>query len=980
MKILTRKSVAQDILKRPVLYQIRWALLLLWVLLGFFVFYRIYGDTRQRAFQDLTAVQGIHARQAAKGMEEYIGRWTTLLLAAAESHGVVDLDQTGKNRLAFILAAYGSDVRAVTRVDLSGRIIYTLPENPDAVGADISSQDHVRRILKTRAPVMSDVFTAVQGYPAVAVHVPVFDRKAFRGTLAVLLDFREIAKRYLDVIRVGESTTAHLITARGVQIYSPFPDHVGKPAPETAPGSPGFSAMVHEMVQGRQGSAAYSLDPSPEKGKGPAEYRAMYLPVRLADTFWSLAVASESREVLKPLESLRMRLIAVIGILFAGIAVFTYFAIRAWGIVKEEEQRKKAEETLRFERSQLLSILDSIDATIYVADLKTYEVLFLNRHMKLLFGEKAVGEPCFSAFRGETSPCAHCTNDRLLDAEGNPTGVIVWEGQNPITRKWYLNYDRAIRWIDGRMVRLQIASDITERKEMEETLRASEAKYRSVLEANPDPVVVYDMEGKVVYFNPAFTRVFGWSLDERIGKKLDDFVPEEAWPETRAMIQKVLAGERFSGVETLRFNNNGEKIPVSISGAFGKDKEGKIVNSIINLRDITEEKKMKAQLQQAMKMEAIGTLSGGIAHEFNNILAIILGNTELAVESVPEWSPARHHLEETRSACLRARDVVRQLLSFSRKSEVKKTAVAMAPLVKESLRLLRASIPSLIEIRTRIDDDAGAVLGDPTQIHQVLINLCTNARDAMAENGGILEIGLKRVDVDEQPKESLSQLSRGRYVELSVRDTGNGIDPRDIDRIFDPFFTTKEVGQGTGMGLAVVHGIVKAHEGIVVVRSEKGKGTVFTLHLPATDASSEPLPKPVETLIKGNESILFVDDEDLVVELSHQILERLGYRVKSTQDPLEALKWFRSDPGAFDLVITDMTMPKISGDRLAKTLMEIRPDIRVILSTGYSERISEEKAREMGIRALIMKPIEIVKLSAAVRAALDGRASETQKA
>ncbi|MFH1102811.1 MAG: PAS domain S-box protein [Pseudomonadota bacterium] len=553
--------------------------------------------------------------------------------------------------------------------------------------------------------------------------------------------------------------------------------------------------------------------------------------------------------------------------------------------------------------------------------------------------------------------------------KGQSSGEADFVSKSGIGKPYFLSGMRLT--IKQRHYLAGMGIDLTERKQAEEALAESEERYRTVLEANPDPVAVYDMEGKVVYFNPAFTRVFGWPLEERLGKKMDHFVPEENWPETRMMIEKVLAGERFSGIETYRFTKDGKKIPVSVSGAFGRDKKGKIVNSIINLRDISEQKKMEAQLQQALKMEAIGTLAGGIAHDFNNILAIILGNTELAIENVPEWNPAKHNLEEARSACLRARDVVQQLLSFSRKSRIKMKAIKIAPIIKSSLRFLRASIPSSIEIRENIDENADAILGDPTQINQILINLCTNARDAMHEEGGILEIGVENLKIDNQDASPYQQQSAGQYVKLSVRDTGKGISPQDINRIFDPYFTTKAVGKGTGMGLAVVHGIVKTHQGVIVVNSNPGKGTTFNILFPATEATPILEAEPNVEIRKGNEKILFVDDEDLVVEVNHQVLEKLGYQVKSTKDPIEALEIFRSDPDQFDLVISDTTMPKMSGDRLAQELMKIRPNLPFILCTGYSERISEEKALELGIKAYIMKPFEIPKLAKTVRKVLD---------
>jgi PAS domain S-box-containing protein len=516
------------------------------------------------------------------------------------------------------------------------------------------------------------------------------------------------------------------------------------------------------------------------------------------------------------------------------------------------------------------------------------------------------------------------------------------------------------------------ALDITVRKQAEEALQESEGKYRTVLEANPDAVVVYDIEGNVIYFNPAFTRIFGWTLEERIGNKMDIFVPEEAWRETKMMIKKVLAGERFSGIETHRYNQKGEIIPVSISGAIYKDQNGKPIGSVINLRDITEQKKLESQLQQSQKMEAIGTLAGGIAHDINNILGIILGNTELAMDDIPNWNPVRLNLEEARIASLRAKDVVRQLLSFARKTEMEKKPTNIIPIVKESFKLLRSSIPTSIEIRQNISKDVDTILADPTQINQILINLCTNADHAMPD-GGIIEIILNNIELDEANTAQHSDLYPGRYVNLTVTDTGHGISQEVIDRIFDPYFTTKEVGKGTGMGLSVVHGIVKKHNGAITVKSEPGKGTTFSIFFPAVEEDAVIESEPTEKLPTGNEKILFIDDEPSIVNMTRQMLERLGYEVDTKMSSIEALELFRSKPDQFDLIITDMTMPSMTGDKLVKEVLNIRPDMPTIICSGFSDKIDAEKAKEIGATEYIEKPVDKRNLAIKVRGVLDGK-------
>jgi nitrogen-specific signal transduction histidine kinase len=370
-------------------------------------------------------------------------------------------------------------------------------------------------------------------------------------------------------------------------------------------------------------------------------------------------------------------------------------------------------------------------------------------------------------------------------------------------------------------------------------------------------------------------------------------------------------------------------------------------------------------------MEAIGTLAGGIAHDFNNILGAIIGYTEMALYEAPASSKNRNNMEEVLKAGHRAKDLVQQILAFSRQSEQERQPVLIHLIIKEALKLLRASLPSTIEIRQNIRTDLGAVLADPTQIHQVMMNLCTNAHHAMSEKGGMLGVTLSDVELDVKEVVAYPDLKPGSYLKLTVSDTGQGMDPNVIERIFDPYFTTKEKGVGTGLGLAVVHGIVKSHGGMITVQSEKGKGSAFQVFFPVVKTQVKPEAKTMESLHTGNERILFVDDEQALVDLGKKMLESLGYRAECRMSSIEALESFRSQPDKFDLVITDMTMPNMTGERLAKEMMGIRPDIPIILCTGYSERITREEAMELGIKEFVLKPFKINDFANTIRKVLD---------
>jgi signal transduction histidine kinase/DNA-binding response OmpR family regulator len=385
-----------------------------------------------------------------------------------------------------------------------------------------------------------------------------------------------------------------------------------------------------------------------------------------------------------------------------------------------------------------------------------------------------------------------------------------------------------------------------------------------------------------------------------------------------------------------------------------------------------ERRTLEQHLQRSQKMEAIGTLSGGIAHDFNNILGGIIGYTELVLLDTPDDSKSRRNLQMVLTAADRAKALISQILAFSRQSEEERKPIKLSHTVKEVLSFMRASFPATIEIRNHIDSSIGNILADPVQIHQVFMNLCTNAHHAMREKGGILEVKLTSVELGPGCGGIHPDLRPSPYVKATVKDTGHGMDKATLLKIFDPYFTTKEKGVGTGLGLAVAQGIVQKHGGAITVESEPGKGTVFDLYFPLVPDEEVSKARIPEQIPHGHEVILLIDDEQFLVDIGSQMLQRLGYQVESRTSSMDALALFRAQPSHYDLVITDMTMPNMTGDKLAAELIQIRPDIPIVLCTGYSEMMLEEKARAIGIRALVMKPILMEKLAWAIRGALDG--------
>jgi CheY-like chemotaxis protein len=386
--------------------------------------------------------------------------------------------------------------------------------------------------------------------------------------------------------------------------------------------------------------------------------------------------------------------------------------------------------------------------------------------------------------------------------------------------------------------------------------------------------------------------------------------------------------------------------------------------------ELVKRKETEAQLIQAQKMEAIGTLAGGIAHDFNNILASIMGYAELAILDVERDSQIYGYLKQVMVAGRRAKDLVRQILTFSRQTEKELKPLRLVPILNEVYKLLRASLPTTIEMR-QINKSESPVLADSTQVHQLIMNLCTNAAHAMERTGGLLTVELKDVQLDTDRTQRLSPLAPGPYIQLTVSDTGHGMTPAVMQRIFDPFFTTKEKGKGTGIGLSAVHGIVKSHAGKITVSSKPGKGSTFKVFLPRVEKDLTKGTPTNDTKPTGNEVILFVDDEPVIVDMGKEMLTRLGYKVNACTASPEALDWFKRQPEKCDLVVCDMTMPDLTGEELARKLRELRPDIPIILCTGYHAKISERTAQEMGVNAFLLKPLTMAEMGGVIRRVLD---------
>ena len=516
-----------------------------------------------------------------------------------------------------------------------------------------------------------------------------------------------------------------------------------------------------------------------------------------------------------------------------------------------------------------------------------------------------------------------------------------------------------------------IARDITEFKQTQEALQESKEKFHSMVDNIGIGVALISPEMEILELNrqmrvwfpnidPSMRSICYRAFNDPPQDEICDYCPTCRTFQDGKVHESIIVTPTAVGPRNYR---------IASSPIF--DKNGGVKSVIEMVDDITDRLSLETRLLQAQKMEAIGTLAGGIAHDFNNILSAVIGYAELLVMKIPKESDLQADLNEIYRAGNRAKELVKQILTFSRQKESERIRVQPSFIFKEAIKMLRSSIPAGIEIHQNIDPNAGTILADPTHLHQVIMNLCTNAYHAMSEESGILEISLTTAEIDSSEERISKDLRPGSYVKLTVSDTGAGITPQVRDRIFEPYFTTKEIGEGTGLGLSLVHGIVKTYGGAIVIESEPGVGSTFHVYFPRLKKAPAPVQEMEDMVPGGHERVLLADDESSIRTLAKRILEQKGYKVKVASDGVEALELFRASPDEFDLVVTDMGMPKMNGLQFSKELRKIRSETPIIICTGYSKQIDEETYRQIGINALLIKPMTKNALTKTVRKALD---------
>ncbi|HOP64258.1 MAG TPA: PAS domain S-box protein [Spirochaetota bacterium] len=669
------------------------------------------------------------------------------------------------------------------------------------------------------------------------------------------------------------------------------------------------------------------------------------------------------------------------------------------GILRDISERKKAEDELRRSEEFLKSIVNASPVPQFVID-RNHRVIHWNRaleeYSRIRFEEVRETDAQWRAFYNSRRPCLA---DLVVD---DATELITeWYSGKYSRSKLVADAYEAVDFFpdikDGTWLHFTAApikdsngeiagavetlADITEARKALLVLRESEERFRTIFENSPLGIVLTTLDGKIISANRFFCDLTGYSEAEIHNMNIAEVSFEGDFEKERPLVRKYRDGQRnYYTFEKRYKTKTGETVWGHVSISYIHDEEGNPVSAIGIVENMTDRKKadeelkkMENQLIQSQKVEALGTLAGGIAHDFNNILSSIIGYTELARLHVDNSDRTLADLNKVLKASGRAKNLINQILSFSRKATVEYAPVDLHLAIKDSLNMLRSVIPSDIEIIADLEENV-MVMSDPTQIHQIIMNLSINAAQAMERDGGKLTVALNSEYIDEKNNKNMSGLKTGWYAAISVKDTGHGMSPEMLDKIFLPYFTTREVGHGTGLGLAVIQGIIKNHKGGISCSSEPGKGTSFYLYIPELktfyeSAESEGEEDKPET---GSGNILFVDDESSLADIAAEMLKTIGYNVTAETSSMKALELFMEKPDCFDLVITDMTMPVMKGDRFAEKIKSVRGDIPVIMCTGYSDRISDERIKELGIDKLCMKPLELSVLARIVSDVMKG--------
>jgi two-component system cell cycle sensor histidine kinase/response regulator CckA len=1209
----------------------------LFIVAGGVLFYLTYQNIHGEMIDGLNARQLIHAKQAVRGIDNFFGDHINILKNYSKNEHIATMNESGKRLMREFILNHRGETSIISRIDSRGRILYAEPYDRKVIGLPVTKMEEFLKVKHTHQIVISDVFTNRRGFQSIIVHAPVFKNGRFNGTLSLLLSFEFIAKRYIEDIRIGKDGYARVVSRDGIELFCPIPGHQGKSVFDNYRDFPDIIAMAKKMTRGEQGVTTYMDDLIRGDVVSKATKHAVFMPIRVGDNFWSIVVATPEDEVTSALSQFRNRILLIVILFVIGIGLFFYMLIKTMVVVKEVEQRRKADEALRESEENYRRSLDESPLGVRIVTAKT-ETIYANRAILDFYGydsieelkstpvEKRYTTQSYAEFqirrqkrkRGDYQPSeyeisiirknsdvrhlqvyrkeilwngerqnqvvyqditerkkgedalvkseekfrlitenmvdcvalvdingvyqyvtpsyrnilgydpedmigikgitlthpddveritriylegieqgwsekhfesrtrhkdGHYVNmelrARLLnDSQGKLIGAI-WAARDitkrlqleqerklaedalrhseenyrsvieniqdvfyrtdtqgilimaspsfanlleyesldvclgkpiaevayyePDKRKEFLralqdkgtvtNYEVVLKRKDGTPVAVETNShfyldddgniagvegiyrDMTERKQVEEKLRESEDRFRKVFEEAHLGIVISSQSFVFEKVNPAFCSMMGYSADELHSMTFADITHPDYISRDKENVKKVRQGVMpFYKTEKRYINKKGEILWGELVVSSVRDEQGALRYYLSLVSDITSRKQaeesqriLEERLQQADKMEAIGTLAGGIAHDFNNLLMGIQGYASMTLLNLDPTNPNYERLKRIEQQVQSGADLTSQLLGFARggRYEVKPSNINE---IIEKTSSMFGRTKKEISINRKTAKDLWNVEVDRGQMEQVFLNLYVNAWQAMP-GGGEIYLETDNVLLNDEQVFPYA-IKPGKYVKITITDTGTGMDEKTQERIFDPFFTTKEMGRGTGLGLATVYGIIKGHHGLINVYSETGHGTTFTIYLPASEKEILKEKTPKDEITRGTETILLIDDEQMVMEVNQELLESIGYKVYVAGSGQEGIAVYMEKRDKIDLVILDMIMPGISGSETFDRLREINPKIKVLLSSGYSLNGEAKHIMDRGCNGFLQKPFRLEELSGKVRAML----------
>jgi len=921
------------------------------------LFYLPYRTVKEKTIESFRNEQLLLARQASRGIQNSLTMYSSGLRYFAGHPSIVHLDDKGRSMLQNFYAIHTPGIISIARLDELGEVVFRITNSK--LLSDQQLTETFSQIAVPPKPFLQDIFC--RGRVLAAFSYPVYDGNTPSGIISFILSFDQLISKFVFPLKTTHNRRSWVINRDGIVLDCPNPAHSGAHIDQATESAHASSLLdiMREMAKGAQGAGAFTFRDDNGGGTIPEQNHVVFMPIELPGAnHWSIAVATPEKYVLANMKRFRNSWLLSSGVAICILLVLSFFLVRSMILAGEEKKR------IRFE-DQLVELMDFTPIGIIVYDVRG-ALLYANNTAKEMWRQNTADDlHGINVFDFIHPDYRNFVKDRFKDVmRGGTSEPAVVKVLLPGSVEKNIEISTAPFQFSGQRCGVSVIQDVSQRLRIEEEQR----RLATAMANTNDSIVITDKGGIIEYINPAFSRITGYDREEVIGRNprvLKSGRHDRAFYEN--MWQTLLQGKVWEG-KLINRKKDGTLFTELASISPVRDATGRITHFVAVKRDISHEVELESQLYQAQKMEAIGTLAGGIAHDFNNILGAIIGFTDISIMQTPRDSPVYDNLLHIRNSGRRAADLIQQILTFSRQAAHReKIPVAIGPLLKETLKLLRASIPTTIDMHLDVNEPEGWVIADPVQIQQVIMNLCTNAFHAMS-HGGTLTISLNKLELDDFRAPCLADSSS--CIELKVADTGHGIDRAILDRIFDPFFTTKEPGVGTGMGLSVVHGIIKDLGGMITVDSDQ-EGSTFTILIPETTPPARD-EKPVESnLPLGSESILVVDDEKDIRETCRMMLEQLGYQVRVCENPVTALALIKDPANHFDLVISDQTMPEMTGSELLQQILHIRPELPVILCTGFSEELTDETAVQRGARMLLMKPILFRQLAESLRKILD---------